>query len=314
MSEGRGISENARRSVLAGMMMALLAGSVGIAWWLAESRHFDPRAAGELLGGIRQRGLPAFWGNELTTNWYIRYRPDGKPVGWSVSKRLRRQGGGYAGTRIEQYGDLFSTRTWTLDDAARTGRYEGVRWRIPGRVVRNPLLQDTTEIEFGNGKVGVLQAQGGLPIKALAPLPDDYIPNGLADLAMYEVAARGRKAVFSILPDGKAMARGQVRFTTLRVTPEGGRVVRLDPDDPQQEMEIMTFEETGRLRRISYPQSGGWMEASTAEAVAKLFPYAMRYKQQEKAAPATHPDLPSDESEPQERQDAAPGASGLDGF
>jgi hypothetical protein len=311
------MSETARRSLLAGLMMALLAASVGVAWWLSASRHFDPRAAGEVLGSIRKRGLPAFWGDQLVANWYIRYRADGKPVGWHVAKRIRRQGGGYAGTRIEQTGDLFSIQTWALDDTARTGKYESRRWRwrmlsLPGRIVRMPVPSDTTEIGFGNGRLDVIQAAGNREIKASAPLPDDYIPNGLADLAMYETAAQGRKTMFSILSDGQVIARGQVNFTTLRATPEGGRVVRRNLDDA--EGEVMIFEEMGRLLKISYPQSAGWLEASTAEAVGKMFPDARRYQQRETTAPATQPDSPSGESQPQRRPDTAPDANNPDGL
>jgi hypothetical protein len=312
MSEGRGNTESTRRPMMAGLMMALLAGSVGIAWWLAESRRFDPQAAGEILAGIRQRGLPALWGDELVANWYIRYRADGKPVGWSVAKRQKYQGGGYAGSRIEQYGDLFSIQTWALDDTAGTGKCEAVRWRLPGRAGQMPAQLESTKIGFGNGRLDVIQAQGSFAVKALAPLPDDYIPNGLADLAVYEAATRGRKAVFSVLPDGKALARGQANFTRLRVTPEAGRAVRLDLDDPDEELEIMTFDETGRLLMVSYPESQSRLEASTAKGVAKLFPFAARYQQRATTAPATNPDLPSDESEPQELPDAAPGANDQD--
>jgi hypothetical protein len=315
MSEGRTIPEVTRRSLLAGLMMALLAASVGVAWWLAASRRFDPQAAREVLGSIRKRGLPALWGDQLAANWYIRYRADGKPVGWHVAKRLRLQGGGYAGTRIEQTGDLFSIQTWALDDAARTGNYESRRWRwrtlsLPGRTVRMPVPSDTTEIGFGNGRLDVIQAVGNRAIKASAPLPDDYIPNGLTDLAMYETAAQGRKTIFPILTDGQAIANGQVNFRTLRATPEGGRVVRRNLDDAEEE--VMIFEETGRPLKISYPQSGGRLEASSAEAVGKIFPDARRYQQRETTAPATQPDSPSGESQPQSRPDTAPDANGAD--
>ena len=298
-------------------MMALLAASVGVAWWLAASRHFDPQAAREVMGSIRNRGLPALWGDQLVANWYIRYWADGNPVGWLVVKRIRRQGGGYAGTRIEQNGDLFSIRTWTLDDAARTGKYEARRWQwrtlsLPGRIVRMPVQIDTTVISFGDGRLDVVHAVGNSAIKSSATLPDDYIPNGLTDLAMYETAARGRKAIFSVLSDDKAMARGQVNFTALRATPEGGRVVRRNIDDSEEE--VMIFEETGRLLKISYPQSAGWSEASTAEAVGKIFPDAKRYQQRETTAPATQPDSPSGESQPQGRPDGAPDANDRDGL
>lgn len=315
MSEGRTIPEVTRRSLLAGLMMALLAASVGVAWWLAASRHFDPQAARQVMGGIRKRGLPALWGDQLAANWYIRYRADGKPVGWLVAKRLRLQGGGYAGTRIEQTGDLFSIQTWALDDAARTGNYESRRWRwrtlsLPGRTVRMPVPSDTTEIGFGNGRLDVIQAVGNRAIKASAPLPDDYIPNGLTDLAMYETAAQGRKTIFPILTDGQAIANGQVNFKALRATPEGGRVVRRNLDDAEEE--VMIFEETGRPLKISYPQSGGRLEASSAEAVGKIFPDARRYQQRETTAPATQPDSPSSESQPRGHPDTAPDANGAD--
>ena len=315
MSEGRTISEITRRSLLAWLMMALLAASVGAAWWLTASRHFDPRAAGEVMGSIRKRGLPALWGDQLVANWYIRYRADGKPVGWHVAKRLRRQGGGYAGTRIKQTGDLFSIQTWALDDTARTGKYESRRWRwrtisLPGRTVRMPVPSDATEISFGNGRLDVIQAEGNRVLKASAPVPDDYIPNGLDDLAMYETAAWGRKTMFTILTDGQAIARGQVNFTILRATPEGGRVIRRQFNDSEEE--IMIFEEAGRLLKISYPRSAGWLEATSAEAVGKIFPDAMRYQQRETTAPATQPDSPSGESQPQSRPDTAPDENGAD--
>jgi hypothetical protein len=314
MSQERTISEMTRRSLLAGLMMSLLVASVGVAWWLSASRRYDPQAAREILDGIRRRGLPAFWGDELAASWYIRFRADGKPVGWCLARRLRRQGGGYAGTRIEQDGDLFSIQTWTLDDTARTGECEVRRWRwrtlgLPGRIVQMPVPLDTTGIAFANGEVAVTLAEGSRPVKA--SLPDDYIPNGLADLAMYETAARGQKTTFSVLPDREAMAQGPVDFRTLRVTPEGGRVVRREIEG-SEEQDVMVFEERGRLLKILYPRSGGWLEARSAEDVGKMFPYAKRYQQRETTAPATQPDSPSGESQPQSRPDTAPDENGAD--
>jgi hypothetical protein len=116
--------------------------------------------------------------------------------------------------------------------------------------------------------------------------------------------------MFTILTDGQAIARGQVNFTILRATPEGGRVIRRQFNDSEEE--IMIFEEAGRLLKISYPRSAGWLEATSAEAVGKIFPDAMRYQQRETTAPATQPDSPSGESQPQSRPDTAPDENGAD--
>ncbi len=299
--------------------MALLAGSAGVAWWLSASRRFDPQAASAVLADIHKRGLPTFWGDQPAENWYLRYRADGMPVGWQVAKRIRREGGGYAGAQIEQYGDLLSIRTWTLEDNARTGQSESKRWlwrpiNMSGRVVPMPALVASATSTFGNGKLKLVQVVGNSQITASPALPDDYIPSGLTDLAMYETAALGRKAVFSLLADGAAPAPGLANLQALRVTPEGGRVVRRQFDDSGED-EVMVFEKTGRLLKISY-QSGGRLEASTAEAVGKIFPYAKRYQRQQTTAPATakdkDPGLPADEFEPQERPGAAPDADGSD--
>lgn len=311
MSEGRGNPEGTRRSMLAGLMMALLAGAVGIAWWLSESRHFDPQAASEILAGIRQRGLPALWGDKPVENWYMLRRTDGKPVGWSVSRRIRSQGGGYAGTRIGRFGGLFSEQAWTIDDAARKGQYVSRQWQWqpvvqPGQNAARRLALPSTKITLQNGEVTVVRADSFRAVKAVAPAPQDYIPEGLTDMVMYECAVQGRKAIFRILADDQAIISGQVAFAEIRVTPEGGRVVRREFDDSQ---EIMVFEETGGLLKVTYPQSGVWEEASSAEDVVRIFPDAKPYQKMTATAPATNPDLPSDESEPRELPDAAPDAN-----
>ncbi len=312
MSEGRTISEITRRSLLAGLMMAMLAGSVGVAWWLSESRHYDPQTASEILGGIRKRGLPAFWGDELVESWHMLRREDGNPVGWSVSRRLRHQIDGYAGTRIRRVGNLFSEQAWAIDNAARAGKYVSRQWQwqpvsVPGQNTARRVALPTTEITLHKGEVTVVRADAFHEVTASTPAPEDYIPEGLTDLVMYETAIQGRKAIFRILADDQAIIRGRVAFAAIRVTPEGGRVVRRDFDDSQ---EVMVFEETGGLLKVTYLQSGVREEASSAKDVVRIFPDAKPY--QKPAAPATHPDLPSDESEPLGHPDTAPDANGQD--
>jgi len=316
MSEGRGISETTRRSALAGLMMALLAASVGVAWWLAASRRFDPLAGRKVLDGIRARGLHALWGDKLVEDWYILRRADDKPVGWSVSRRLRRQSGGYAGTRIGRAGDLFSEQTWAIDDKARAGQYVSHQWQwqpvsLPGQQEARRVALPTTEITLRGGRVTVVRADAFRAVKASAPAPEDYIPEGLADLVMYETAIQGGKAVFRLLPDDQAIIQGRVAFATVRVTPEGGRVVRREFDDSH---EIMVFEETRGLLKVTYLPSGIWEEASSAQAVGRIFPDAKSYQQSPAPAPATattkNPDPPSAESQPRGQPATAPDANG----
>jgi hypothetical protein len=266
-----------RGRLLAGIMIAILLVSVAAAAWLARLRRAGTDAAIEVLGEIRLRKLPAFWGPQPVADWYLRRSPDGKAVGWSTEQRAPTDDG-YSGRRIGRVGATLYRETWAVDAAARTGRYSSdtsALIRSPGRPVPVPRRVRSTSINLRDGRVEVRREQPGSVDVATAPAPENYIPEGLSRLAFHRTAARGRKASFVTILNAQAVVDGQVRFSPIHVVPQGRSGVRVRYQWRDREAEdLLQFDEEGRLLRRRSPAMGTSLERSDFETVRRAFPEA----------------------------------------
>ena len=300
------MTETRRRSLLALIMLAILVAAVGAGWWLSVSRRSDPQAALDVLNSIRRRGLRAIWGDEQVTSWYIERRSD-DIIGWCVITRERLEDGPYVGTRVQRIGPIISEESWVLDDAARTGRYaatESELIQLQGQPMQIGKRGPKTEITLREGQVLVKRVAGRQTRTASGRAQDNYIPEGLTSLVMFETAGLGRKTTFAMLENSRAIAGRKLNFSTFMAAPEGRRVIRANFGKADQ---VWAFDETGQLLRTSHPDLGWWSEKSSAAVVVESFPEAKLFG---RPAPTTAPDRDGEPDEATQPTDAQQDDSG----
>ena len=215
MSRSRGRSNRANRSLLAVVMLAVLAVTVGGAWLMTYRVRRRVSAGARIMREIRRRGLGEFWSDSLVIDWYLTYagdRPD--PVGWRAALRGPTGDGGFAGLSIHTYGNGYAYEQWRLNADATQGFYQA--GTAAGR-----RRQDDTHVRLQDGGVTVwtLGDQRG---DGTATAPPEYLPEGCVRLAVRRTARLGREAQFAIVYNEMINRQGRVRLGRVRLDPEAG--------------------------------------------------------------------------------------------
>jgi hypothetical protein len=256
-------------------MGALLLLCVGLAGWLVAARGGARQEGADVLAAIREKKLPAFWGNEGINLWYLWTDPNGQPAGWMTRTRSL-AGRGYRGKRIEQVGSLFLREVWQVDHAGKTSQYLaralGVVRRPASRI---PLLQpiSTTSILLRDGVVEVRHTGPQVGQAAQAAAPADYIPKGLNELAYLLACLGGRRATFTLVSNEAAIVHGRLHFTRVTAVPQGPAKILLSAESPAgQQQERIEFDAKGEVLRGDRLASGFSFERSTFDVVKKAFP------------------------------------------
>jgi hypothetical protein len=283
-------------------MGALLLLSVGLAGLLVVARGGARAEGSDVLGVIREKKLPALWGEEGISQWYIWTDPNGKPVGWS--NRTRGPAGqDYQGKRLTFGRSLFSREVWQVDRAARTSKYLAHAWEFPpGARNAQLVLKSTTSIHLRDGQVKVVRT---VPLASLMPggvvpaprdgrvkagnkvpkvsltaegaAPADYVPEGLDELAFYLASLGERRATFTLLHNNTAIFRDRLHFSPITAVPDGPGKIILSTQLPHGEAkERMEFDSKGEVLRGGSPTGssarGFSYERSTFDVVKKAFP------------------------------------------
>jgi hypothetical protein len=276
MSKWSETIEHHRTALLAVIMGALLLLCVALAGWLVAARGGARQEGTDVLGVIREKKLPALWGNEGINLWYLWADPNGKPVGWWTRTRSPAARGYYKGKRIEQVGPLFLREVWQVDRAGRASQYlarTSAVVRQPG--TRIPLLRQvsTTSILLRDGQVEVRRTGTQVGQLAKAAAPSNYIPEGLNDLAYYLASLGERRATFTLVNNETAIVRGRLNFARITAVPDGRGKVILSVQPPEgDQKESMEFDSKGEVLRGGNPASGFSFERSTFDVVKKTFP------------------------------------------
>ena len=203
-----------QRSLLAVVMLVILAGSVGAAWLLVHRGS----AASAVLEEMRSKGLATYWGQQHQTLFYL-ISDGNRPVGWIV----RRQGpaeNGYSGQDI--VGPSGSSSKWTLSNDATTGQYLSVAYSD-----RRKIETDTT---LGKVRLAVRQTIGNDTFQGEVLAPVNYIPEGAMELVIHLVARNGRNARFTSIIDKFAfreVEEGEFNLVELDMTPQNANTVRV---------------------------------------------------------------------------------------
>ena len=275
MSKWSETIERHRPGLLAVIMGVLLLFCVGLAGWLVVARGGASQEGVEVLQDIREKKLPAFWGEEAVSLWYLYTDPNGKAVGWWTRTRGP-AGKGYQGKRIEQVGSSFLREVWQVDRTGRISQYlarASAIVRRPG--TRIPLLQpiSTTSILLRDGQVEVRQTGLQITQAAKASAPGNYIPEGLNDLAYYQASLDERRAAFTLVINDAAVNRGRLHFTSITVVPEGrGKVLLSTQIADGDAKERLEFDSKGEVLRGGSPGGRYSFERSTFDLVKKAFP------------------------------------------
>ena len=183
-----------RDALLTVVMFVLLLLSVGGAWLLVRGRGSLTRAAADVLKQIRTDGLDAHWEGQ-TVRWYVT-REDGKPTGWRLLLRARRNDGGFEGIDFgvwtaPQHGVSWSH--WSLNADATEALY--VARVLSGRKFGKTI------VKLGNGRIVIQQELESGSFTSVAGAPQTYLPEGLMTLAQSLVARNKSQATFKITLD-----------------------------------------------------------------------------------------------------------------
>jgi hypothetical protein len=278
MSRWQDMISRHRPSVLAVIMLAMLAAGVAVAALLAEIRSAPVRQGRQVLEQIRRMGLARFWREGTQTDWYLHSDGQGRPLAWSVERRTPGQGG-YSGLAVFGDSAKIVQEKWQLDARAQQGRYVAnvyVQQRMPRRRLAVRRKVQSTDIKL-RGRRAVVHHEGlGRGGAAEDDAPANYIPEGANWLVHYLTALAGETARFRMLINQEAVVGTRLRFVTQEVTPVGPRRVRvrLVPSETAGDR-TLHFDEGGRLLREDGPS--GSRRLVPADTVLKAFPDAARY-------------------------------------
>lgn len=174
----------------------------------AEVEAMTDRGA-DVIAEIRKNGLDHYWGDKSAVMWYV-HTLNRRVTGWRASVLRRRTGGAFEGLDMHSDGRW---EYWTLDNGATRGRYEAGLWK---HVVGSAHLERTidTKISLAEGRVKLWQKDHGV---SEAPVPENYVPEGLLDLTYRLTAGRKTKAQFAVVFNVQAPDNGVTQFGRTRV-------------------------------------------------------------------------------------------------
>jgi len=246
-------------------LAAVLVASVVVAWVYVNHRHQAAAKQGkDLLREVRQNGLSAYFAPLPTHRWYELARVEGanqQVDGWrAVSHLVDSERGLHHGsnitTRVVGPKLVGSWQRWTLnEDATRCLYYAGDLAAEGGTFT----FELTTISRFAEGHLSVSQKLLGKIVHSDAPVPDNYVPEGLLPLLERLMVRRPEPANVQIALDGEQPKEGKPQFFAVafrqapnRVDPRlwarGTQAVQMTmPDVSAGPMQLVFFDERGGL-------------------------------------------------------------------
>ena len=253
-------------------MGIVLAVTVGGAWLLVAAPGRRVRAAEDILQEIRAAGLGRYWPAEPTIDWYL-IRNDSKALGWEAHVRAGSDDGSFVGMNLHVIGATSAIENWALNADATQGKYLAVE-RAGRRILAH------TKITLADGQVNVLQPMHREPpgtFKAASPAPANYLPEGMYELVISQVAAKGADAQFKLVFNERPNDYDYVDYGTLRYRALGegpDRKVHVSGKRMGEEYAtIYTLDAKGRIAEVSVA-SGIRHVRADIEQIVKLFPDA----------------------------------------
>jgi len=259
MRSGFGNSRGGRTLLLKVILLGVLLGSVGLGWVLVRRARTLGERGAEVLYQIRRRKLDYFWGSESVNLLFLRFAPDGRPVGWRQTTREQTDEG-YLGTQTVFERGKITREIWGLDTSASDGEYECTSGGV--------ML--TTTIRLSDGKVSVAQGPRR-PVTAKAPT--NYVPEGLSSLVFLLAAKGGQKATCRMIFNERAIDPAGVNFTTVHLVPRGPDV--LEVSYPGGASQVHRFDGRGLLQEMEMPEVKVTERRVSREEVRRHFPRSL---------------------------------------
>ncbi|MCD4699311.1 MAG: hypothetical protein K8R91_01910 [Phycisphaerae bacterium] len=270
-------SETARRGLLAGLMLAVLVASVGIAWLLDRRSSGRVRAGTKIIHEIRDKGLGHYWSDELQIDWYLIYSK-GNAIGWRASTRAKSADKTFIGVDVEVVPRQYSSHEiWTLNADVTVGTYHADFRKADSQGSR-------TDISMSDGVVRVVQHVPGRRVTASAQVTENYLPEGTLSLAVRKASEMRANAQFAMVFN-EILNRGKiVEFGTLRLrylgrgrTQHGQTVHRVRKSWGGKSSVVFELDEKGKILLIQGRDVQ--IVAGDEQAVKKSFEGAPFYLQ-----------------------------------
>lgn len=221
-----------RDLLIKAITVGVLVLSTCVAWFIVQAKGAQAdrerlesidRGA-RILARIRRDGLSHYWSPGPQSDWYLRLskvasgRVSGWVVtGWGAVVRHRRSDGTYEGLNIVfvrkgRTKGMGSWERWELDETASRGDYEAGDFSISNaRLVRTV----DTKITLDNGKVTMQRPLQ--KITGQADAPENYVPEGLGDLAYFVGARMGDTARLALLFNSDPPVDGMPQFASAAI-------------------------------------------------------------------------------------------------
>jgi hypothetical protein len=270
-----------RHGLLAVVMLGVLLAATALAWWFSGRANRSTSAAVELMAEIRHKGLGAYWGQRPEQTWWLVYGSGPNPLGWAT--RIRQPAGPDADEFVGDHQYVVPDRAainerWRLSRDLSKGTYIGTA--VLG--ARRETLR--TQIDLDNGQIQIEQTVRQGPAsnrrQVRSPAPPSYIPEGLMELVIAQVASADRDMVFRMIIDDESIGPRGVNFTVARMSP-GGDGSEVSVDTPGENgRKSYRLDKQGRIELITQPD-GIQERRVPLEEVLQYFPTASSYQHEE---------------------------------
>ena len=192
------------------VLLAVLLASIGVAYLLVHRQSVLAQRGAEIIHQIRAAGLQSAWGTQPTELKYLA-RDERGQVRAILDISRRPVDTGYAGIVIMRSNEGESLEQWSISADAGKCVYAGPT-RLDGF--------STTKIVLSGDKVSVVRIGRGGAEAGRAPVPDNYIPEGLMHLVIARVAGGGRHASFRSILNSEALVANEIQFATVHMRPQ----------------------------------------------------------------------------------------------
>jgi hypothetical protein len=273
-------SEAWRRSARSLVLLGLLGVCVAVAWVLVQHEGGPAREAIDILAEVRKAGLAEYWKEKTEKRQWFLLRRGGKIVGWQMTSR-RPDDSGFSGSMVRKTIDQQIQVKWELSDDLRHGTYESQAVSSISLGGRRPGVQTVRAVLVLEGShIKVQQNVGGNVFQSSGRTPDNYLPEGMGELALQIVSMREAHARFSMILDNASPKVKTPRFFTWDVRyvgpselSRGASTVEttlLGLRDPDSHITVLDAE--GNIIRQMI--GGTEIQAVTGKDVLKIFPNA----------------------------------------
>jgi len=249
-------------------MLVVLVLSVISAMSLVQLRGAPARRGVQLLEQLRQKKISAYWPMGLQQRWYLG-QIRGQAVA-CVGHFIIGTDEGFFGLELlmDPAGEI-ATGSWQIDPSASKGTYTG-RVRTP----RGTIIQQVT-IELDNRMVRVTARH--LNRQAVAPVPENYVPEGMLDLLAGLACSDGENALVQIIYDNQALTpRGAVVFQPISFKPVDARSVQLGSSPGAR---VYHFDADGKLVKMTSADDGLEYNLANINEIVDQLPQAEKLLQ-----------------------------------